>query len=64
MSDTAFECRARAAALRTSHGDSPLVNVRDRYELAAQKWDAMAVQAERTAKSREARQAVAAEETH
>ena len=52
MSGTAAECRARAAALRSTYGGSPLVNVRSRYEAAAAKWDAMAVQAKRTEKGR------------
>jgi xanthine dehydrogenase molybdopterin-binding subunit B len=55
MSDSSAECRARAAALRATYGDSPLANVRDRYEAAAAKWDVMALQAERTDKGRLAR---------
>lgn len=41
--------------MRSTYGDSPLVNVRGRYEAAAAKWDAMAVQAERTERGRLAR---------
>ena len=55
MSETAQECRARAAALRATHGNSPLANVRDRYEAAARKWEAMADQAERIVNQRAAR---------
>ncbi len=55
LSDTSAECRARAAALRATYGDSPLANVRDRYEAAAMKWDAMALVAERTERMREER---------
>lgn len=57
MSETAQECRARAAALRATHGNSPLANVRDRYEAAALKWDAMAAQAERITTMRASRAA-------
>ena len=57
MSETAQECRARAAALRATHGNSPLANVRDRYEAAALKWDAMADQADRFDKHRAAKAA-------
>ena len=57
MSETAQECRARAAALRANHGNSPLANVRDRYEAAALKWDAMAEQAEFITSLRAARAA-------
>ncbi|NTS66315.1 hypothetical protein HRV97_14230 [Sphingomonas sp. HHU CXW] len=55
MSETAQECRDRAAALRATHGTSPLTNVRDRYEAAALKWEAMAETAERIVKQRAAR---------
>lgn len=55
MSETATECRARAAALRSNYGASPLVNVRNRYEAAAAKWDAMADQLDRTERNRAAR---------
>jgi hypothetical protein len=55
MSETAQECRDRAAALRATHGTSPLTNVRDRYEAAALKWEAMAETAERIVKQRTAR---------
>jgi len=59
MSETATECRARAAALRSSYGDSPLANVRERYEASAAKWDAMADQLDRTTQMRAARLATA-----
>ncbi len=59
MSETATECRARAATLRLNYGCSPLANVRDRYEAAAAKWDAMADQLDRTARIRAARLAPA-----
>jgi hypothetical protein len=52
MSESSTDCRQRAAALRLAYGESPLANVRGRYEQAAAKWDAMAVQAERTEKGR------------
>ena len=55
MPDTAAECREKVAALRSTYGGSTLVNVRGRYEAAAAKWDAMAVQAERTERGRLAR---------
>lgn len=55
LSDSSAECRARAAVLRATYGDSPLANVRDRYEAAALKWDAMALQAERTERGRAAK---------
>ena len=57
MSETAQECRARAAALRATHGNSPLANVRDRYEAAALKWDAMADKADRFDRQRAAKAA-------
>ena len=55
MSETADECRSRAAALRATHGNNPLANVRNRYEAAALKWEAMAETAERIVKQRAAR---------
>lgn len=55
MSDTPAECRARAATLRGVYGDSPLANVRDRYEQAALKWDAMAERGDRVDLARAAR---------
>lgn len=55
MSETAAECRARAVALRSNYESSPLANVRDRYEAAAAKWDAMADQLDRNARVRAAR---------
>ncbi len=55
MSETAQECRDRAAALRAMHGTSPLANVRERYEAAALKWEAMADTADRIMRQRAAR---------
>lgn len=55
MSETAQECRDRAAALRAKHGTSPLANVRERYEAAALKWEAMADTADRIVRQRAAR---------
>lgn len=55
MSETAHECRERAAALRAKYSTSPLANVRERYEAAALKWDAMAATADRLDKQRAVR---------
>ena len=55
MSETPEFCRERAAALRLSYRHSNLFNVRDRYEQAARKWDAMAELGERVQRARKAR---------
>ena len=61
MSDDARQYRERAAAETANAGKAALLNVRERSERAAAKWNEMAERADRVAVSRQGREAEAAE---